>query len=388
MGCLSACVFAGACGVLLAAIGLGTLRASFPRRFVSDSCSNLVSPGAAALGVLPFQCGWREVRPGIHAFVQPNGSWCWSNAGFVGQSGLLVDTLTDPLLTRGMLRDAPGPVAAVIYTHPDVDHIMGDQEVAREVPRHGRAEVQSEMQLLPKQAGPLIHALTLAHYLWGVAEYIGWQSLVDTPVWPVARKVLGWARIQARMSVISFHEMDEKKLVGVTHPFNTSTVSLPGAEVHHMGSIHSKSDSVVLVHSSRVCFAGDLLFIGIAPVMWAGPAKSWVAALDRLLELTDNDWLFVPGHGPVTDVKGVRFMRRYFAYLDEAVASCPAEQDDGECAEQVLKGLPKDLVTEEPQRILVSARVERIARRTGTSAKIDLMTKVSFLTEQGEKMLV
>ena len=30
----------------------------------------------------------------------------------------------------------------------------------------------------------------------------------------------------------------------------------------------SHKDSVLLLPESRVCYAGDLLFIGIAPVMW------------------------------------------------------------------------------------------------------------------------
>lgn len=64
---------------------------------------------------------------------------------------------------------------------------------------------------------------------------------------------------------------------------------------------------MLLLPESRVCYAGDLLFIGIAPVMWrlgesphrnieqfeekntvslrAGPASAWVKALDDLLEV-------------------------------------------------------------------------------------------------------
>ena len=63
----------------------------------------------------PFVCGWQQLRPkGFsehvpYAFIQPNGSWCWSNAGFLAplsdQPGLLVDTLMDPVLTNTMLQE-------------------------------------------------------------------------------------------------------------------------------------------------------------------------------------------------------------------------------------------------------------------------------------------
>jgi len=60
-----------------------------------------------------------------------------------------------------------------------------------------------------------------------------------------------------------------------------------------------------------VVFTGDLLFVGIAPVMWAGPAQSWVDALDKLLASTGGGegWLFVPGHGMACIVMGLHRRR-------------------------------------------------------------------------------
>lgn len=55
--------------------------------------------------------------------------------------------------------------------------------------------------------------------------------------------------------------------------------------------------AAVNVPDVRVCFAADVLFVGVAPVMWAGPTASWIAALARILAL-DVD-IVVPGHGPV-----------------------------------------------------------------------------------------
>ena len=52
-----------------------------------------------------YTLGLHEVADGCHAYLQPNGSWGWSNAGLVVGDGvsLLVDTLFDLQLTRRML---------------------------------------------------------------------------------------------------------------------------------------------------------------------------------------------------------------------------------------------------------------------------------------------
>ena len=38
--------------------------------------------------------------------------------------------------------------------------------------------------------------------------------------------------------------------------------------------------------AARVVFAGDILFIGGTPIVWAGPLANWVAALERILAST------------------------------------------------------------------------------------------------------
>ena len=52
-----------------------------------------------------FEKGLQEIGRGLHAYLQPDGSWGWSNAGLVvdGDASLLVDTLFDLRLTREML---------------------------------------------------------------------------------------------------------------------------------------------------------------------------------------------------------------------------------------------------------------------------------------------
>src|SRR3546814_14459358 len=71
------------------------------------------------------------------AYVQPGGSWGWSNAGLIvdGDQTLLVDTLFDLKLTGQMLtamRDAVPAAARIgtlVNTHANGDHTFGNSLV-------------------------------------------------------------------------------------------------------------------------------------------------------------------------------------------------------------------------------------------------------------------
>ena len=55
-----------------------------------------------------YQKGLQETGNGIYSYLQPDGSWGWSNSGLIvdGGQSLLVDTLFDAPLTREMLSTA------------------------------------------------------------------------------------------------------------------------------------------------------------------------------------------------------------------------------------------------------------------------------------------
>ena len=71
------------------------------------------------------------------------------------------------------------------------------------------------------------------------------------------------------------------------------------------------------VPDDRLMFTGDILFIEGHPILWVGPVGNWIDACDHMLGL-DLDTI-VPGHGPITDHRGVRAVRDYLVYVrDEA----------------------------------------------------------------------
>ena len=87
---------------------------------------------------MTYEKGLTEVGDGLYAYLQPDGSWGWSNAGLIvdGASTLLVDTLYDLHLTEQMLaamRDAEPAAAQIgtlVNTHANGDHCYGNQLVS------------------------------------------------------------------------------------------------------------------------------------------------------------------------------------------------------------------------------------------------------------------
>jgi cyclase len=83
--------------------------------------------------------GLHDLGNGCYGYLQPDGSWGWSNAGLVvnGGESLLVDTLFDLKLTRAMLDTmrraeprATARIGALVNTHSNGDHVFGNELVA------------------------------------------------------------------------------------------------------------------------------------------------------------------------------------------------------------------------------------------------------------------
>jgi len=85
-----------------------------------------------------FTKGLHEVGNGHYAYLQPSGTWGYSNAGLVidGDQSLLVDTLFDELMTAQMLgemqartRVSAGEITQLVNTHANGDHTFGNRLV-------------------------------------------------------------------------------------------------------------------------------------------------------------------------------------------------------------------------------------------------------------------
>ncbi len=243
-----------------------------------------------------FAKGLVEVADGVFAYLQPDGTWGWSNAGLIVGEGesALVDTLFDLRLTQQMLDEmAPHtsrqPIANVVNTHANGDHCYGNQLVAAPgVDFITSASAMAEMDEVPPA---LLAALT---------EGVGDDAL--------------GRYITHAFGSFDFNGIEMPDVtVGFTdrHELDAGGRQIDLLEV---GPAHTGGDVLAWLPEERVLFAGDILFIEGTPIMWAGPVSGWIAALDTIIDFDPS--VIVPGHGPLTDLDGVRSLRGYFELVD------------------------------------------------------------------------
>jgi glyoxylase-like metal-dependent hydrolase (beta-lactamase superfamily II) len=314
-------------------------------------------------GPVQFEGGLTEVGPGIHAWLQPNGLLGESNASLVIGEGasLLVDTLWDPRLTHRMLAAmapliAEAPIETLVNTHSDGDHWWGNQEVA------GAEIVASDAaaRMMAEQSPGEMKRFGL---LAGVLRLAG-----SMPV-PYPRRG-DVAAIGAYASeALEPFTFEEVRLVQPTRTFSGQLdLDVGGREVRlvEVGPAHTPGDLIVWVPDARIAIAADILFIGVTPIMWAGPLEGWVAALERLLDLGAER--FVPGHGPICGQEEVRRLIDYWRWLDRAArARLDAGRSPAEAARDLVLG---DEIAERnfaswlgPERALVNVRTIDAHRR-------------------------
>ena len=243
---------------------------------------------------------------------------------------LLVDTLWDPRLTRRMLdamEEAAGvPIRVVVNTHSDGDHVWGNQLVngARIVATDAAIELIKEeppsaLQRFKSAARPLRLFGTLPLPVVGT---------LPLPLLPRLRlRELG-RYVEGMLGPYDFSDV---RLTPPTQGFSGGLVGdAGGREVRllEVGPAHTAGDLIVHVPDAEVVFAADVLFVGVVPVMWAGPTANWLDALDRILSL--DPAVIVPGHGPLSGPAEIRLLREYLAWVDAAGSHRLGERDVGD----------------------------------------------------------
>ena len=261
---------------------------------------------------IPYTRGLHQLNDTCHAWLVPDGTWGWSNAGLVTGDGesLLVDTLFDLAMTREMLDGlapvtADAPIRTVVNTHANGDHWFGNELVAD-------AEIIASTPTAEEMAanGPDL--------------------------------LLGMLQQPGATGRFAQHIFEPFDFTGITPTLATRTfdkeleLSVGGTRVllHNLGPAHTAGDSVVFVPAERTLYTGDLLFIGGTPISWAGPISNWVAACQFMLDL-DVDTI-VPGHGPVTDKAGVQSVMDYLQFVEKEAADRHAR---GMSAEDAMRDI-------------------------------------------------
>ncbi len=260
-----------------------------------------------------YETGLHDLGHGVYAWIQPNGDLGESNAGLVvaESESLLIDTLWDLPLTKRMLDamaapSAGAPIKRLVNTHGDPDHCWGNQLLMGAEIIATRAGAADMMREDPRRLGFLKQA-------GGVAGRFDARRLKL----PGAGKLAG---LGAYAKLLRPYDFGGIELTPPTLTFDgTLDVDVGGRKVSmiEVGPAHTPGDLLVHIPDAEIVFAADLLFVGVSPIIWVGPVENWIAGLDRIIEL--NPKIVVPGHGPVSDLDGVRAMREYWEFLAPAV---------------------------------------------------------------------
>jgi glyoxylase-like metal-dependent hydrolase (beta-lactamase superfamily II) len=115
-------------------------------------------------------------------------------------------------------------------------------------------------------------------------------------------------------------------------------------ELFHPHKAHTDGDTVVFFRKANVMATGDIFVNGTYPYQPAregAGVTAVIAALERMLAMTDEKTIFVPGHGPVGDRADVQEL---LAMLKDARARVLALKDQGLDRKAVRRRNPlKDL---------------------------------------------
>lgn len=272
--------------------------------------------------------GLHDLGNGCFAYLQPDGTWGYSNSGLIvdGSETLLVDTLMDLKLTREMLdrmwaaMPAAARIGTLVNTHSNPDHTNGNQLVAG-------AQIISSTACLEEM-----------------------KEQASAPRYPMTGEAGAFFQ-EVLGSRFNFRDITA---VFPSRTFDGElTLHVGAKEVRllELGPAHTRGDIVAYVPADRTAFTGDILFVGGHPVIWAGPVGNWIRACDTILEWDVET--VVPGHGPITNKTGVRALKTYLEYVrDESRKRFDAGMDYEEAARDITLDAFRDWT--DPERIVVN----------------------------------
>lgn len=216
-----------------------------------------------------------EVSEGVHAYIQPDGTWWINNTGFlVGRQGVTsVDACSTVRRTRAYL-DAIGrvtsqPVRTLVNTHHHGDHTFGNF---------------------------LFAGATIVGHEATRTSILEWGMPFDAPVWTS----VDWGDVELAPPFVTYKD-------GVT-----LWVDDLRCEVTHVGTpAHTTNDSIVWIPERKVLFSGDLLFNGGTPFLLQGSVAGAIEVLEEVIKPLGAETI-VPGHGPVG---GPQLIDDVLAYL-------------------------------------------------------------------------
>jgi cyclase len=242
----------------------------------------------------PYTRGIHPLGHGCYAWLEPPGGWGLANSGVIvgSDEAVVIDTQNDlrtvaDLHTEVEQIAGDRPVTTVVNTHADGDHWNGNQ-LYRDARILATEATIAEMHAGTHYNEPSVAALADERTPFG--RYLRWRAR--------AFDFDGWEPVYPNQSFTG-----------------EQRISVDGRDIDltEVGPAHTDGDTLVHVPDAGILFAGDILFIDSAPIVWAGPISRCIDACTEILRLEPA--IVVPGHGPVVTAPGVAKARDYYSFI-------------------------------------------------------------------------
>ena len=175
--------------------------------------------------------------------------------------------------------------------------------------------------------------------------------------------IIAHENVRSRRSIEQFSEFTKRTtppLAAIGLPVVTFTKDLTfhfnGDEVYtfHAPHAHTDGDAILFFKKANVIHMGDTFFNGMYPyidIQSGGSINGVINAVNKALMLGDNDTKYIPGHGEVSDAKGMESYRDFLVTvrnrilalikegktLDEIIALKPNADTDDELGKGFIK---------------------------------------------------
>ncbi|MCA1612329.1 MAG: MBL fold metallo-hydrolase [Acidobacteria bacterium] len=297
---LSAAVIAAAVSAGGSGVAFGQTPAPAPR----------ATPGAAEhhdqAPEDPFRL--QPLSGGVYALYGRGG-----NVGFfVGPDAVLVVDSQFKELAPGIVRQiqkvSDKPIRFLLNTHHHGDHVGGNEVFRPFAMIVAHDNVRTRMLASPVDIARDYPALI--EHARAAGDERAAKSMSDQLAWAKTVKVEEIAApVMTFESSLKIHMGDET------------------IHVWHLPPAHTDGDSVVWFEKAKVLHMGDDFFNQVIPfidVKSGGSVTGYLAAIDRAISKIPSDARIIPGHGEVTDVKGLQGFRAYIADVLDAARKAKA----------------------------------------------------------------